>query len=183
MDEQNTALGHGRLEAGANPRRLATNAALDVQAPALTLKSGMEKETELFVRLGMEMDRLRDSYLARRWTESLTIAQDFEKAARDLAFATLRSALGAPSDEPFSAVMTRVGPEDRSALEESWRRLKGSVYRLKSASGRLRYCTETMADTLNRFLEGIFPHRRGKIYTRHGTPTQVVGSLLIDKEL
>jgi hypothetical protein len=161
-------------------------------SPVQALKSDMEREIALFERLGVDMDRLRDSYLSKRWTDSMTIAQGFESAAREIeevdkdrdrSFSTLKNSLGAPADEPFTAVLMRMEARDRVALEESFRRLKSSVFRMKSASGRLTYCAETMADTLNRFLEGLFPHRRGKIYTRHGTPSQVVGALLIDKEL
>lgn len=177
MDEQNSAR-----------RTLAADASGSLSA----LKSGMERETAIFERLGSDMDSLRDSYLSKRWADSMTIAQGFESAAREIeqadrerdgAFASLKSALGAPADEPFAAVLTRMDAADRRSLEESFRRLKSSVFRLKSASGRLTYCAETMADTLNRFLEGLYPHRRGKIYTRHGKPTQAVGALLIDTEL
>ena len=163
-----------------------------VAEPLSALRRGMERETALFERLGVEMDRLRDSYLSKRWADSMMIAQGFESAAREIeeadldrdrAFTSLKAALGAPAEEPFKAVLSRMDVQDRSALEEGFRRLKSSVFRLKGASGRLTYCAETMADTLNRFLEGLFPHRRGKIYTRHGKPTQAVGALLIDKEL
>jgi hypothetical protein len=176
MDEQNTAL---KSPDGG-------------RAPVLVLREGMDREAELFTRLCMQMDRLGESFQAKKWTESLTIAQGFESSAReieaadhvrDAAFASLKSAIGAPSEEPFAAVLSRIGAEERSALDESWRGLRSSIFRLRSATGRLRYSTQIMGDTLNRVLEGIFPHRRGKIYTRHGTPTQAVGSLLIDREL
>ncbi len=172
--------------------KTAPRPAAAISDPLQALKSGMERETALFDRLRVSMDSLRDAYLSKRWADSMTIAQGFEGAARevegadrdrDIAFASLKSALGAPADEPFAAVLTRMDAPDRRTLEESFRRLKSAVFRLKSASGRLTYCAETMADTLNRFLEGLYPHRRGKIYTRHGKPTQAVGALLIDKEL
>jgi hypothetical protein len=159
---------------------------------AWKLCDAMDMEAELFKRLGAGMDRLRDSFAAKRWTESLTIAQGFESAAleieatdrvRETAFSDLKAGFGVPDGEQFSAVVARVPAEERSGLEESWRGLKTSVFRLKTATGRLRYSTETLSDTLNRIFEGIFPHRRGRIYTRHGTPVTAAGSLIIDKEL
>jgi hypothetical protein len=165
---------------------------MDEQHSVQSLREGMEREAELYTRLGAEMDRLRDSFVEKKWTESLTIAQSFEssaheveaaEAARDRAFTELKDGLGASAQERFSMVLMRVPPGERAGLEEAWRKLRTSVFRLKTLTGRLRYSAETMSETLNRVLEGVFPHRRGKIYTRHGTPTKAIGSLLIDREL
>jgi hypothetical protein len=162
------------------------------EALAWKLADVMETEAALFKRLGVDVDKLRDSFQAKQWTDSLTIAQGFESAAheieavdkaRDNAFSSLKSGFGLPSQEPFSAVLSRMRPEERSSLEGSWRQLRTAIFRLKMATGRLRYSAETMGDTLSRFIESLFPHRRGKIYTRHGTPAQTGGALLIDKEL
>ena len=156
------------------------------------LKSGMERETALFTRLVADMDRLQDSFQARQWTQSLTIAQDFENAARDIeeadrardaTYESLKLSLGASAQAPFSSILFSVPADLRNGLAESWRNLRTSVFRLKMATGRVRYATQTMAEALNRILEGVFPHRRGKIYTRHGTSTPVVGSLLVDREM
>jgi hypothetical protein len=159
---------------------------------ARSLREGMEAEARLFSRLGADVDRLRDSFQAKQWTQGLTIAQSFESAAleieaaeraRGAAFASLVRGIGAPQDAGFHEVILRVPIAERTALYESWRELKMSVFRLKTATGRLRYSSETMADTLNRILEAALPHRRGKIYTRHGTASGAVGSLLVDREL
>jgi hypothetical protein len=165
---------------------------MDERHSVQRLREGMENEAKLFQRLGADLDRLRDSYSGSEWTKSLTIAQGFEssileieaaEAARDRAFKDLKEGLGASAEDPFPAVLMRVPEEERARLDEAWRRLRTSVFSLKTASGRLRYSAETMSDTLNKIIDGVFPHRRGKIYTRHGTPTKSVGSLLIDREL
>jgi hypothetical protein len=69
----------------------------------------------------------------------------------------------------------------RSQMEESWRSLRMAVVRLKTATGRMRYSAETLASTLNGILETVFPYRKGKIYSRRGTPTGVSGAVLVDK--
>jgi hypothetical protein len=162
------------------------------EALARSLRDGMKREAMLFARLGTDVDRLRDSFQAKAWTESLTIAQGFEQAAREIeaaeeareaAFRSLAEGLGASVESGFHDVLLRVPVGERTSLYESYRDLRVSVFRLKSASGRLRYSTETMADILNRILESVLPHRRGKIYGRQGKPTAVPGSLLIDREL
>jgi hypothetical protein len=159
---------------------------------ARKLRHEMDREAALFARLGADMDRLRDSFHARKWTESLTIAQGFESASREIAdaeaarnasFDLLAAGLGAPEGSGFHEVLLRVPVTERNGLYASWRDLKMSVFRLKTATGRLRYSTETLADTLNRLLEAALPHRRGKIYTRSGKASDAVGSLLVDREL
>jgi hypothetical protein len=183
MDERKTVLKKSDLGARSGAER---------EALAWKLADVMEAEAALFQRLGLDVDRLRDSFQAKQWTDSLTLAQGFEAAARDIeavdkardnAFSSLKCGFGLPSQEPFSAVLSRMAPGERSGLEGSWRRLKTEIFRLKMATGRLRYSAETMGDTLSRFIEGLFPHRRGKIYTRHGTPEKTGGALIIDKEL
>jgi hypothetical protein len=161
-------------------------------APVERLRAGMEREAELFARLGVQMDLLRDSFQAKSWPESLKIAQGFESSAREIervdmerdeAFKILREGLGARPEESFSAVLMRVPEEQRANLDESWRKLRTSVFRLKTSTGRLRYASETLSEAFNSVVEGIFPHRRGKIYTRHGTASGATGSLIIDREL
>ncbi|HEY9595982.1 MAG TPA: hypothetical protein VHE79_15990, partial [Spirochaetia bacterium] len=102
--------------------------------------------------------------------------------ARDEAFARLRVALDLPAATAFSAVLPALPEAGRVALEDSWRALRVSVVRLKTATGTLRYSAETMSDTLNRMLNEIFPYRRGKIYSRRGTAKTVDGAMLVDQK-
>jgi hypothetical protein len=163
-----------------------------IRALALTMKARLDQEADLFDRLGVEVDRLRDSYQARDWGAGLLIAEGIERsagalgaadAARDEAFVLLREALGLPEETYFSALLPQLPEEQRPGLEESWRRLRMSVVRLKTASGRMRYAAEALTEVLTRMVEGIFPALKGKIYSRRGRPTAVTGALLVDRKL
>lgn len=154
------------------------------------LKVRMEQETELFDRLGREVERLRECFQEKSWNSGLALAQGIEHAAeeiveadsaRDEAFVLLRATMRMPRETTFSALMPALPEEARTGLEDGWRRLRVSVVRLKTATGRMRYSAETLADALNRILEQIFPYRKGKIYSRRGTPTGVSGALLVDR--
>jgi hypothetical protein len=138
------------------------------------------------------VERLRVSFQEKDWNTGLTIAQGMERSAhaieeadgaRDRSFALLRSALDLPRETAFSALLPALPDGPREALEESWRSLRMSVIRLKTATGRMRHSAEALADTLNRILERIFPYRKGKIYTRRGTPTRVSGAHVVDRKL
>jgi hypothetical protein len=159
---------------------------------ARRLRAEMDREAALFVRLGCEVERLKDSFQAKEWIAGLAVAERIQgftgeieqaEAGREAAFSLLREELGQGGEPAFSAILPRLPDECRTELEQSWRGLRASVVRLKTASGRLRYSAETLAGTLNRMLEAVFPHRKGKIYSRRGKATAPTGSLLVDRKL
>lgn len=154
------------------------------------LKDRIDREAELFSALGRDVQRLRDSFQEKNWGPSLTLAESIERssraaeeadAARDEAFARVREALGLPRETSMSSVLPALPDLLRSEMEESWRSLRMAVVRLKTATGRMRYSAETLASTLNGILEQVFPYRKGKIYSRRGTPTTVSGAVLVDQ--
>lgn len=167
---------------------------MDDQATVLAhrLRAEMDREAALFTELGLEVERLKDSFQAKEWTTGLAAAERLQafsarieqaEAGREAAFAGLRRALGRPQESAFSAVLPRLPDVCRADLEASWRGLRAAVVRVKTASGRLRYSAETLAGTFTRMVEAAFPHRKGRIYSRRGTATAPTGSLLVDREM
>jgi hypothetical protein len=156
------------------------------------LKDRMDREAELFVDLGREVERLRDTFQQKSWGPSLSLSEGIERSARsieeadvarDEAFTRVREALDLPRETTMSAVLPGLPDLLRSEMEESWRGLRMAVVRLKTNTGRMRYSAEAMASTLNRILDEVFPYRKGKIYSRRGTPTDVSGAVLVDRRL
>jgi hypothetical protein len=156
------------------------------------LKDRIDREADLFADLGQEVERLRDSFQQKSWGPSLSLAENIERssqavvladAARDEAFAAVREAMDLPLETTMSAILPALPDLLRSEMEESWRALRMSVVRLKTSTGRMRYSAEALAFTLNRILEQVFPYRKGKIYTRRGTPSSVSGAVLVDRKL
>jgi hypothetical protein len=157
-----------------------------------TLKERMDREAELFTDLGCDMGRLQESFREKEWDASLEIGGGLERSARrieaadadrDEAFALLRRALDMPEEATLSALLPELPDAERQALETSWRGMRMSVARLKTATGRVRYAAEAMTDTFNRILEQVFPYRKGKIYSRRGTPTTAGSAHIIDHRL
>jgi hypothetical protein len=156
------------------------------------LKDRIDRESELFTALGEEVQRLRDTFQEKSWGPSLALAENIERSsraieeadgARDEAFLAVREALDLPQETTMSAVMPAFSDLLRSEMEESWRALRMAVVRVKTAAGRMRYSAETLASTLNGILEEVFPYRKGRIYSRRGTPTGVSGAVLVDHRL
>jgi hypothetical protein len=156
------------------------------------LKDRIDREAELFADLGQEVERLRETFQQKSWGPSLSLAENIERssqaieeadAARDEAFAEVREAMQLPLETTMSAILPVLPDLLRSEMEESWRGLRMAVVRLKTSTGRMRYSAEALAFTLNRILEQVFPYRKGKIYTRRGTPSSVSGAVLVDRRL
>ncbi len=161
-------------------------------ALARTLKDGMDREAGHFARLCGEIESLRESMQARSFGTGLAIAQAIERSAaviegadeaRSETFALLRDHLGLPQATAFSAVLPALPEEVREELEASWRQLRVSLVRLKTATSRMKYSAEALAGALNSIVEQVFPYRKGRIYSRRGTPTAVAGALLVDRKL
>jgi hypothetical protein len=167
---------------------------MDARATGLVgaLREGMDREAVMFGDLVGELDRLGASFKAKDWTGSLIVAQGLDgmarrieaaEAGRAAVVADLAAALGVSPDTPLSALIGRLEPSVRQPLEESGRRLRSAVFRLKTATGRLRYSAETLSGTLGRVLEGIFPDRRGRMYGPEGRPAMPTGAALVDHSL
>jgi len=156
------------------------------------LRAEMDRETALFSELGLEMEKLRDSFQAKHWITGLAVTERIQgcaarieeaEAARDSAFKSLRDQMGGGEAAALSTVLPRLPEPCRVELEKSWRDLRASVVRLKTASGRLRYAADTLGGTLAKLLEAVFPQRKGRIYSRRGTATAPSGALLVDRKL
>jgi len=156
------------------------------------LDESMKAESALFVGLGESFQRLRESFQGKEWGPSLALAEEIQRSAqsieradtaRDEAFVRLREDLDMPRESAFSALLPVLPDAERELLEGSWRALRMAVVRLKTATGRMRYAAESLSQTLNRILDEAFPYRKGKIYSRRGTPTSVSGALLVDRKL
>ena len=167
---------------------------MDARATGLVgaLREGMDREARMFSDLVADLDRLGASFKAKDWTGSLVVAQGLDGMARRIeraeaeraaVVADLAAALGVAAGTPLSTLVGRLDPSERQPLEDSGRRLRTAVFRLKTASGRLRYSAETLSGTLGRVLEGIFPGRRGRMYGPQGRPALPTGAALVDHSL
>jgi len=156
------------------------------------LCEGMDREARLFGELVGDLDRLGAAFKAKDWTASLVVAQGLDamarrieaaEAERSAVVADLAAALGVATGTPLSVLVGRLDPSSRRPLEDSGRRLRTEVFRLKTATGRMRYSAETLSGTLGRMIEGIFPGRRGRVYGPQGRPALPTGAALGDLSL
>jgi hypothetical protein len=103
------------------------------------------------------------------------------EAARLEAYRNLKQGLLVVGDPSFDQVVSRLEPPVQEEVTETHRRLKIAIIRVKGASGLLGYYVRSMADTRRQVLEGLYPHRKGRMYSRSGRERATADeSLMLD---
>ena len=84
----------------------------------------------------------------------------------------LQRSIQAGEQEGFTEIVAHLPAEDRDELLTLYRHLKASVIRVKASAGLLNYYVQSMSEALRQILEELFPHRKGKMYSRTGKPQE-----------
>jgi hypothetical protein len=141
------------------------------------LKRAMDEEARLLNDYAARLGGLQRTVGRRDW-EAVerdigalrNLAGDVEDAetARQQAYRGLKASLLLNGDVSFEQVASRLQSPAREELAELHRRMKIAIIRVKGASGLLGYYVRSMADTRRQVLEELFPHRKGRMYSRSG---------------
>ncbi len=141
------------------------------------LKKAMAEEARLLNEYAARMGALQRTVARRDWEaverdiaalRNLTVEIESAEAARQEAYRLLKASLSITATQPFEQVASRLDSPLREQLSEQHLGLKIAIIRVKGASGLLGYYVRTMADTRREVLEELFPHRKGRMYSRSG---------------
>ena len=156
------------------------------------LKRAMEEETRLLGDYAARLAALQGSVGGRNWEEVekgiaalRSLAGEIEgvEAARVQAYRSLKASLRLSGEEPFDLVASRLGPPAKGELLDLHRKLKIAIIRVKGASGLLGYYVRSIADARRQALEELFPHRKGRLYSRSGRAKATADeSLVLDRK-
>jgi hypothetical protein len=102
------------------------------------------------------------------------------EAARVEAFRALKAEHFLPIEESFDQAAERL---ERDRLKELARRLKIGVVRVKGSSGLLGYYVRSALQARHQVLEELYPHRKGRLYSRSGRARSAADeSLMLDRK-
>ena len=159
----------------------------------LSLITVIEEETALITRFAAMQGHLQDIVVEREWTgleKAIGNLQRLSEKIEELEqkryrqFCTFQASLGADQNESFNQVISRLPFAERQELLNLYRKLKIAVIRLKGSSGRLGYYVRSLSDSTSQVLEELFPHRKGRLYSRLGRTKAVAGeSIVLDRKL
>ncbi len=146
-----------------------------------TLKRALRAETRTLKDFADLQKSLQQAISKRKWTELnkeidalRLLADKIEVLEEDRiqAYQMLKSSLQAREREGFTAIVCRLPVEERDELIGLYRHLKAAVIRVKASAGLLNYYIQSMSEALRQILEELFPHRKGKMYSRTGKPKE-----------
>ncbi len=153
----------------------------------------MEKETTLLAHFAARQTELQEAVRGRDWVGLAKTIDELQPLSarieeldrkRDDSFSDLRIFLRAGEDESFTQVISRLSFHERQELLNLHRKLKIAVIRLKGACGRLGYYVRSLSDSMSQVLEELFPHRKGRLYSRSGQARAAAEeSVIIDRKL
>jgi hypothetical protein len=141
-----------------------------LRAEARSLKdfADLQKDLQLAISKRQWTELNREIESLRQLAEKIEILEE----DRIQAYQTLKSSLQADDKESFTEIVSRLPAKDRDELLGLYRHLKAAVIRVKASAGLLNYYVQSMSDALRQILEELFPHRKGKMYSRTGKPKE-----------
>ena len=146
-----------------------------------TLKRTLRAEARTLKDFADLQKDLQQAISKRQWTELnkeidalRQLAEKIETLEEDRiqAYQTLKSSLQAKEQESFTEIVARLPAKERDELLVLYRHLKAAVIRVKASAGLLNYYVQSMSEALRQILEELFPHRKGKMYSRTGKPKE-----------
>jgi len=103
---------------------------------------------------------------------------------RDQYFTAVKKHIGLPVTSGLSELLENVEAEQGEEIKKLQRDLKIRVVKVKGSTGRLGYVFRALSESLNDILGEVFPHRKGKIYSMQGRPTDYADeSLMVNRNL
>jgi len=153
----------------------------------------MQCEAERLLAFAKAEEEIQVAVSERRWEALETLIVKLRKQSelvneaedrRFNSFELLKAELGLAANISFFRLLPLIPEAERQGLSESYRQLKVAVYAVKSATLRLNYYFQSVSDTLQKILQELLPHRKGKLYARNGKTTEpLVDNLIVNHSL
>jgi hypothetical protein len=141
----------------------------------------MAEEKRLFRRFAEEEGALAGVVQQRDWPKLESLLAGLDALAGEISAAEqrrheeyqgLKRRLGVSERAGFGVLVSRLGRSEGAALSAAREELRGAVARVRSLTGSLAYYFRYIKESVEQILAEAFPHRRGRIYSRHGRPAQ-----------
>lgn len=158
-----------------------------------TFREDMQCEAERLLAFAKAEEEIQVAVSERRWEALETLILKLRKQSelvneaedrRFNSFALLKAELGLPANIGFLRLLPMIPEDKRQSLSESYRQLKVAVYAVKAATLRLNYYFQSVSETLQKILQELLPHRKGKLYAPNGkTAEPLVDNLIVNHSL
>lgn len=151
------------------------------ESSASDLLRAMAEEKELFHRFAEQEADLPRVVQDRDWPRLESTLAGLERLAasigaseqrRHAEYERLKRRAGVGEREGFDGLIARLPDGERNELAAAREQLRAAVGRVRTLTASLAYYFRTIKDSVEQILVEAFPHRRGRIYSRHGRPAR-----------
>ena len=158
-----------------------------------TIREMLERLAERFTEFSGHEKRLQRCMLEKNWRELELILTGLERAASEITaleearvreLERLRTEAGLPEGASFYEIIGRFPEPERSACSAAYRALKTEVYITKGVAENIGRYASSATGSLREMLDELYPHRRGKLYTKDGfTKSSRMDALVVNQRL
>ncbi len=143
------------------------------------LLRAMAGETDLFHRFADQEADLPRVVQDRDWSRLERSLADLERLAASIGtseqrrheeYERLKRRLGGRAGEGFDALVAQLPEQEQGELAAAREQLRAAVGRVRTLTASLAYYFRTIKESVEQIVIEAFPHRRGRIYSRHGRP-------------
>jgi hypothetical protein len=137
----------------------------------------MREEIRFFDNFTVIEEKLNSLAKKKKWLEMQKVLEDLSHVAgliekteerRNLLYLSCKDRFQLNEEDSFQSFLSKVPSDQRSILFELHRQIKKKLLKIKSLSSGLIYYFACMQDSIAQVLDEIFPHRKGKFYSRQG---------------
>jgi hypothetical protein len=153
----------------------------------------MKRQTELMNSYSEDEKQVLSALKNKDWPALSTALAAMEDKTRILAsveenrhqaYLALKKDLGYSDDQSFYQVISNFEPEQREEWGNLYRELKFSVLKMQNISFSINSYVYSVTGFLKEMVSMLYPHTRGKIYSREGnTRGAAAMPLIIDRSL
>ena len=101
--------------------------------------------------------------------DSLSDSIDEVEEQRHSVYQKLRSLVGEGPNTNFYQVVVHLDPETREECASLYRGLKMAVIKIQGITWSIDAHIRAVSNTIGSFLDEVFPHRKGRMYSKQGT--------------
>jgi len=161
---------------------------MSIDALSLKLADLMEKETNVLNEISREEENLQQALRKSSWEEMeiiinklspLSVKMDRLEIDREKVYQKLKTMLDKKEEDGFYSIAMHMHGQTREGCLGGYRKMKVALLRMQGITAGIDQYVRTVGDTSRSVLNEVFPHRKGRIYSKTGSEKPVQSDPMI----
>ena len=149
-------------------------------------------EERLLAAYVEKLKRLNQSVCRRKWADIETVIPELSNLSqridnkdteREQLLTALYSQENGPAKKSLLEILPAYPEDKKNAFLSHYENIQSLLFRIKTITDTIDHYLKTVSFSISQILEGVFPHRKGKIYSSNGRMTNINDdTVMIDKK-